>query len=98
MQAIKHFSRVVIGTDHGAVDLKVLCNFFPVNFINEFQNIIVKHLRNNYAALKVTDVGVHTTDSIDYPDITTDLCTRIQNNEADVGILLCGSGIGVSIA
>lgn len=36
--------------------------------------------------------------SCDYPDMAYHACTRVSNNEADRAILLCGSGIGMSIA
>lgn len=45
----------------------------------------------------ITDVGTFSTDSVDYPDIAAALCARIPE-QADLGVLLCGSGIGISIA
>lgn len=47
---------------------------------------------------KVTDVGAHNTDSVDYPDIAADVATRILKGEFDKGILLCGTGLGVCYA
>ena len=46
----------------------------------------------------VLDVGVHTTDSCNYPDIAHTLCEKIQSGERDMGILICGTGIGMSMA
>ena len=46
----------------------------------------------------VLDVGCHSSDSVDYPDVAHDLCTRIQTGEYPQGILMCGTGIGISIA
>ena len=46
----------------------------------------------------VTDVGTYTTDSCDYPDYAAKVCTAVQNQEAEAGIVICGTGIGVSIA
>jgi len=45
----------------------------------------------------VLDVGAHNEESCDYPLIAHDLCTRLLNGEAPRGILICGTGIGMSI-
>ena len=47
---------------------------------------------------EVTDVGVFSTESCDYPDVAHLLCLELQNQRADLGILICGTGIGMSIA
>jgi ribose 5-phosphate isomerase B len=79
------FKRVIIGCDHAAFEMK---------------NKVVKHLQDNYSNLleKITDAGVYTADRVDYPDIAASVCKKIQNKEYDGGILLCGTGIGISIA
>ena len=46
----------------------------------------------------VVDVGTHTTESCDYPDIAKDLGQSVASGETDLGILICGTGIGMSIA
>lgn len=46
----------------------------------------------------VTDVGTHSTDSCDYPDIAHALCEKITDGSHRLGILICGTGIGMSIA
>ena len=46
----------------------------------------------------VTDVGTYTADSCDYPVYADRLCKRIQSGEFERGILICGTGIGISIA
>ena len=46
----------------------------------------------------VEDVGTYTPDSCNYPDIAHALCVKLQNHEADEGVLICGTGIGMSIA
>ncbi len=46
----------------------------------------------------VLDLGAFNTDPVDYPDYALSVGRAIQNGEADRGILLCGSGVGVSIA
>lgn len=44
------------------------------------------------------DVGCHGTESVDYPDIACAVATKVGSGEADRGILICGSGIGMCIA
>lgn len=44
------------------------------------------------------DFGTHSVDSVDYPDIAQALSLAVANGEYDRGILLCGTGIGMSIA
>ena len=46
----------------------------------------------------VVDVGTHTTDSCNYPDYAHALCSKIQSGECELGILICGTGIGMSMA
>lgn len=43
------------------------------------------------------DFGTHSTESMDYPDVIHPLCESIQSRQADVGIILCGSGNGVNM-
>jgi ribose 5-phosphate isomerase B len=47
---------------------------------------------------KVTDVGTHTTESVDYPDYASKVCELVTSNAVQFGILVCGSGTGMSIA
>jgi ribose 5-phosphate isomerase B len=44
------------------------------------------------------DFGTYSSDSVDYPDIAQSVCESIDNSESDYGILICGTGIGMSIA
>ena len=44
------------------------------------------------------DLGAHTKDSVDYPDFAEALCQFILTGKATRGVLICGSGIGMSIA
>ncbi|MDZ7616241.1 MAG: RpiB/LacA/LacB family sugar-phosphate isomerase, partial [Patescibacteria group bacterium] len=43
----------------------------------------------------VVDVGTHTPDDCDYPDIAEVVARMVANGEADRGILICGSGLGM---
>lgn len=62
----------------------------------ELKNEIISHL--NKRGIEVSDVGTYTTDSCNYPDYARALCKRIQSGEFERGILVCGTGIGISIA
>jgi ribose 5-phosphate isomerase B len=44
------------------------------------------------------DVGTHSADAVDYPDYARGVAETILEGKADVGILLCGSGVGGCIA
>ena len=45
----------------------------------------------------VLDFGTHSVDSVDYPDFVHPTANSVESGEADMGILLCGSGNGVAI-
>lgn len=45
-----------------------------------------------------TDYGTHSEESVDYPDFAVTVAEKIANGEADRGIVICGTGIGVSIS
>ena len=62
----------------------------------ELKNTIKSHLESK--GYTVIDVGTNAPDSCDYPIFASHLCKKIQNGEADLGILVCGTGIGMSIA
>ena len=48
--------------------------------------------------LSVLDLGVNGPDSVDYPDYGYAMAAALKDGKAGRGILLCGSGIGISIA
>jgi ribose 5-phosphate isomerase B len=48
--------------------------------------------------IQVTDFGTHTLDSVDYPDYAKKVAEDVKCKNTDFGILVCGTGIGVSIA
>lgn len=57
---------------------------------------IAAHLR--VAGHEVTDFGTHTEASCDYPDLVTAPCRAVLEGRADRAVLICGTGIGISIA
>ena len=60
------------------------------------KNKIINYLKQeNY---DVTDNGTYNTDAVDYPIIAKDTAKKIANGDFEKGILICGSGIGMSIA
>lgn len=47
---------------------------------------------------EVINVGIDKVERCDYPDYAYAACEKIVNKEADLGVLICGTGIGMSIA
>ena len=56
---------------------------------------IISFLKSNNCG--VNDLGVNTEDSVDYPDMSLLACNEFKKGGYDFGILLCGTGIGMSI-
>ena len=61
----------------------------------DLKNIIIRQLEER--GLTVTDHGTYTPESCDYPDIAHDVAQAVEK-ENGTGILLCGTGIGMSMA
>ncbi len=61
----------------------------------EYKEQILKHLQEQ--GFECFDVGTHSTDSCDYPIIARKVTEKIVSGVADRGILICGTGIGMSI-
>lgn len=61
----------------------------------EYKNSIIRHFAKKYVFV---DLGPENADSVDYPDYASGVATALQTKQADFGILLCGTGIGMSIA
>lgn len=45
----------------------------------------------------VEDVGCNSLESVDYPEYASIVCDRVSTSACDVGILICGTGIGMSL-
>lgn len=74
--------KIFLSSDHGGVALK---SFLKVR------------LGEKYPNLPVSDLGPQTESSVDYPDFASQVAQRVAVGEG-VGVLVCGSGIGMSIA
>ncbi|KAG5474776.1 hypothetical protein LSCM4_03953 [Leishmania orientalis] len=75
--------RVALGCDHAAFDT---------------HQEIMEMITATGVVSKVLYMGPSSAASVDYPDYAAQVCEAILKGEADVGILLCGTGIGMSIA
>ena len=62
----------------------------------QYKELIKKHLSEK--GFKVIDRGTFSEDSVDYPDYVQKSAADVIGGNADFGIGVCGSGIGVSIA
>lgn len=47
---------------------------------------------------EVEDVGTHSLDPVDFPDIAKSLCAKVVSGEAQRGLMVCGTGVGAAIA
>ena len=62
----------------------------------ELKKKVMEHL--NERGIEVTDVGTDSTASCHYPVFAHRVCEKIQSGEFELGILVCGTGIGMSMA
>ncbi|MCX8064087.1 MAG: ribose 5-phosphate isomerase B [Candidatus Hydrogenedentes bacterium] len=61
-----------------------------------YKPCIKQHLQNR--GLEVIDFGTFSSAPVDYPDVAKSLCEAIGRGEIERGVLLCGTGIGMSIS
>ncbi len=62
----------------------------------DLKNSIIEHLKAR--GVEYTDLGCYTTESVDYPEIAVQVANDIIQKKSEKGILVCGTGIGMSIA
>ncbi|MCM1339047.1 MAG: ribose 5-phosphate isomerase B [Muribaculaceae bacterium] len=62
----------------------------------EYKTAIVEYLKDKN--IDYVDVGTYTKDSCDYPVIAQEVSRKVVSGEVNRGILVCGTGIGMSIA
>lgn len=77
--------KIFMGGDHAAPELKAK---------------LIDYLKQelNYSSEQITDMGTDDETSVDYPDYAQKVCREVIKNPKHVGILICGTGIGISIA
>jgi ribose 5-phosphate isomerase B len=75
--------------------------FMRIVIANDHGAVVLKNeikeylIANNH---EVVDIGVNSEESVDYPEIAVKACTEFKKEPYDFGILLCGTGIGISMA
>ena len=74
--------RVAIASDHGGFDQKGALADFMATELS----------------CDVTDFGPDTGDSVDYPDYAVKVAQAVSSGDADFGVLICGTGIGMAVA
>ncbi len=79
--------RVALGSDHAGVALK-----------NELKRAFDKAALGDNPLHTCIDVGTYSEESVDYPEFAQQVAEGVATNAFDRGILVCGSGIGMSIA
>lgn len=62
----------------------------------ELKNALVDHLRSS--GHDVDDLGTHSSDRVDYPDYGAAVGRAVASGDAELGLCVCGSGIGISMA
>ena len=62
----------------------------------DFKSFIASLLESK--GYEVVDLGPFSTDRVDYPDYAKKLCQEVLADEGSKGILICGTGIGMSLA
>lgn len=62
----------------------------------KLKSVIAEHLRT--LGHEVNDMGTHGEQSVDYPDFAHPVAQAVEKGEADYGVLICGSGNGISMA
>ncbi len=62
----------------------------------ELKHAMVDHVRS--LGHEVIDVGTNSTAPVDYPDFAEAVAREVLNGKADRGVLICGSGVGASVA
>ncbi|EFL53414.1 ribose 5-phosphate isomerase B [Finegoldia magna] len=62
----------------------------------ELKDSMVEYIKS--LGNEVLDLGTNSADSVDYPDYAKKVCEEIQKGNSDLGILICGTGIGMSLA
>ena len=57
-----------------------------------------KAIIEKFSDIEWLDLGTDSAESVDYPDYAHEMAERMRGGEVETGILVCGTGIGISIA
>jgi ribose 5-phosphate isomerase B len=74
--------------------VKIACGFDHAGF--PFREDVFAILREE--GHEVLDLGTHSTDPVDYPDVAQAVGEAVAGGQAERGVIVCGSGAGVAIA
>ena len=74
--------KITIGGDHASVEMKDA----------------VKKVLVEIGGIEINDVGTFGSDAVDYPDIAEKVCAEVVSGKSARGIVICGTGIGISIS
>ena len=72
-----------------------------IGITNDHHGVSIKNKINKYLSKcghEVYNYGINTKDATDYPDMAKKLTDALLDKEVDMGIAICGTGIGISIA
>lgn len=75
--------KIAIGADHAGFQLK---------------KVLIDHLRSSGKEVTIDDFGPDSEQSVDYPDYAHPVASAVESGKYDFGILICGSGNGISMA
>jgi ribose 5-phosphate isomerase B len=75
--------------------ISIGCDEIAVSMKEEIKKFLAE--QTEVEIEEVIDLGVHSSEPVDYPDIAEKVALTIKNNEADRGILICGTGIGMAL-
>ncbi len=76
------FKKIALGADHGGFSLK---------------ETLKEHLKQQGSDYQIYDFGTYNEESVDYPDFANSVVDAIRKGECELGILCCGTGIGISM-
>lgn len=62
----------------------------------EHKELVIKHLEDK--GIEVIDLGAQSTERTDYPQYGLAVANAVVNKQADLGVLICGTGVGISLA
>ena len=78
------YFRICLGSDHAGFEIK--------DYIKSYLQNQTEH------KLDINDLGCYSEERVDYPDFAHKVASQISEGKADLGILVCGSGNGISMS